>query len=103
MVRGTLAGNIFANTNGGTVVEVNLATQLPPTIATGGSRGDFVTVDPNGTLLLTQTDSIDRLTAPIGGSFLTPESASSILMAGMGCLGAARVYARRKVRVVKSR
>jgi hypothetical protein len=39
-------------------------------IATGGSRGDFVTVDPNdGTLLLTQTDRILRL---VPGVFVIP-------------------------------
>jgi hypothetical protein len=67
---GILAGNIFVNTNFGTVVEVNLATGLQTLIAAGGSRGDFVTVDPtNGSLLLTQTDSILRLTPPPGGGF----------------------------------
>jgi hypothetical protein len=50
---GPLAGNIFANTNGGTIVEVNLATLAQTPIASGGSRGDFVTLDPNGTLMVT--------------------------------------------------
>jgi hypothetical protein len=59
---GPVAGNLFVNTNGGTVVEVNLATKAQTIIASGGSRGDFVTVDPNnGTLLLTQSDRIMRL------------------------------------------
>jgi RHS repeat-associated protein len=67
---GTLAGNIFANTNQGTVVEINLQTKAQTTIASGGSRGDFVTVDPNdGSLLLTQSDEIVRLRPPIGASF----------------------------------
>ncbi len=43
---GNLAGNIFVNTNGGTVFEVNLTTNAQTLIASGGSRGDFVTVDP---------------------------------------------------------
>ena len=65
---GKLAGNLFVNTNGGTLVEVSLATKVQTLIASGGSRGDFVTVDPsNGTLLLTQTDRILRLTP--AGSF----------------------------------
>jgi hypothetical protein len=60
---GVLTGNIFANTNDGKVIEINLATKAQTLIASGGSRGDFVTVDPtNGSLLLTQTDSILRLT-----------------------------------------
>ncbi len=67
---GSLAGNIFVNTHAGTVVELNLATGLQTLLASGGSRGDFVTVDPNnGSLLLTQMDSIVRLTPPAGGGF----------------------------------
>lgn len=67
---GTLAGEIFVNTNGGTVVEINLSTKAQTTIVSGGSRGDFVSVDTNnGTLLFTQTDSVLRLTAPPGGGF----------------------------------
>ena len=42
---GKLAGNIFVNNNGGTVVEVDLVTKVQTLIASGGSRGDFVTVD----------------------------------------------------------
>lgn len=61
---GSLAGNIFVNTNLGQLIEINLTTQAQTLIATGGSRGDFVFVDPNGSLLLTQTDSILRLTPP---------------------------------------
>jgi hypothetical protein len=72
------SGLLFANTNGGTVVEVNLNTLVQTTIATGGSRGDFATVDPStNTLMLTQTDSIIRLS---GASFTIPEPASVVLM-----------------------
>jgi hypothetical protein len=68
--KGPVAGNLFVNTNGGTVVEVNLATSVQTVIASGGSRGDFVTVDANNaTLLLTQTDRIMRLTP---GVFVIP-------------------------------
>jgi hypothetical protein len=78
---GNLLGNIFANTNDGHLVEVDLATKAQTVIASGGSRGDFVTVDPNGTLLLTQTDSVLRLTAPAGGGFGTaPEPGSMTLV-----------------------
>ncbi len=59
---GPVAGNLFVNTNGGTLVEVNLATTAQTIIASGGSRGDFVAVDPNNaTLLVTQSDRIVRL------------------------------------------
>src|SRR4051794_26329966 len=66
-VRSTM---LFINTNGGTVVEVNLATSVQTLIASGGSRGDFVTVDANNaTLLVPQTDRIIRLTP---GVFVIP-------------------------------
>lgn len=70
---GSLAGNLFVNTNAGTLVEVNLATTTQSVIASGGSRGDFVTVDPNnGTLLVSQSDRLMRLTAPSGSGFAIP-------------------------------
>jgi hypothetical protein len=95
---GTLFGNIFANTNNGTVVEVNLATLAQTVIASGGSRGDFATVDTSGgpltgTLLLTQTDVIDRLFAGPGGTFNglppvapVPEPGTLFIM-GLGLAG----------------
>jgi hypothetical protein len=68
--KGPVAGNLFVNTNGGTVVEVNLATAAQTIIASGGSRGDFVTVDANNaTLFVTQSDRILRLTP---GVFVIP-------------------------------
>jgi hypothetical protein len=77
-VDGTAAGTgplfsnfIFGNTNSGQVFEVNRTTLAQTLIATGGSRGDFVTVDPlTDTLLITQTDRIYRLT---GAAFSVPE------------------------------
>jgi hypothetical protein len=70
---GALAGNLFVNTNSGTLVDVNLATTTQTLIASGGSRGDFVTVDPNnGTLFVTQSDRLMRLTAPTGAGFAIP-------------------------------
>jgi hypothetical protein len=67
---GSLAGKIFANTNLGEVWEIDLVNPSNRTlIASGGSRGDFVAVDPNdNTLLVTQSDAIVRLVAPPGGA-----------------------------------
>jgi hypothetical protein len=96
---GSLAGTILVNTNAGTVVQINLATSVQTVVASGGSRGDFVAADPNnGTLLLTQTDSILRLTAA-GGGVGTPTvpEPSSIIMAATG-LVAAMAYARHRRR-----
>lgn len=95
---GSLAGNIFVNTNHGDVYEVILSTNVQTLIASGGSRGDFVTVDPtNGTLLLTQTDSALRLTAPAGGGFGTavPEPGSVTLL-GIAVVGLAGYGWRRR-------
>jgi hypothetical protein len=72
---GTLAGNLFVNTNSGELVEVSLKTAAQAVIASGGSRGDFVTVDPNnGTLLVSQSDRMMRLTGPSGGGFIPTSS-----------------------------
>ncbi len=77
---GSLAGLLFVNTNDGRLVEVSLATSVQTVMASGGSRGDLVSSDPKGSLLLTQTDSILRLTAPAGGGFGgTPPVISDVL------------------------
>ncbi|MDI4635066.1 hypothetical protein J7U46_18530 [Pelomonas sp. V22] len=65
---GTLAGQIFVNTNSGDLWQISLVDPtLQLLLVTGGSRGDFVTADPDGSLLFTQTSDIWRLTAPEGG------------------------------------
>ncbi len=67
---GSLAGNLFINTHEGELVEYNLATSKQIVLASGGSRGDLVKVDPlTGTLLLTQSDRVERLIPPGGGGF----------------------------------
>src|SRR5262249_54059106 len=59
---GLLAGSLFVNTNGGTVVQINLETGQQTVIASGGSRGDFVYVDPAGeNVYITQGDRIIRI------------------------------------------
>ena len=93
---GALSGNIFANTNDGRLVEINLLTSVQTILATGGTRGDFVTVDPNGSLLVTQTDRIVRLTARAGGGFSsTPEPGTVGLFVSVG-LSSLGVLARRR-------
>ena len=88
---GSLTGNLFVNTNGGTLMEISLANSfLPTAIASGGSRGDFVSVDPNnGTLLLTQSDRILRLS---GGNFSPVPEASSVISFGLMLLGGCGVF-----------
>jgi hypothetical protein len=81
---GGLAGKLFVNTNGGTVVEIDLLTLAQTVIASGGTRGDLISIDPtDNSLLLTQTDRVMRLTPPPGSSFGNPvPEPSSLLLAG---------------------
>jgi len=84
---GTLAGQIFINTNSGDLWEVDLSNPaLQTQLIFGGTRGDFVTADPNGSLLFTQTSDIWRLTPGAGGCIgaacnSVPEPASVGLVA----------------------
>jgi len=79
---GPFAGTMFVNLNAGSVIELNMATLTQLVIASGGTRGDFVSVDPtNNTLLITQTDRIMRL----NGANFVPEPGSVVLM-GIGAM-----------------
>jgi hypothetical protein len=94
---GSLGGNLFVNTNGGTVVEVNLSTLAQTTIADGGSRGDLVAVDSfDNSLFLTQADRVVRLSGPAGSGFgqaPVPEPATIWLLA-TGLVAVAAHYRR---------
>ena len=68
---GSLAGKLVVNTNLGKVYQIDTLTGAAVLLASGGSRGDFVSADPGGSELLTQTDSVLRLTPPPGSSFST--------------------------------
>lgn len=75
---GEFAGKIFANAKNGTLIEFDLATRVQTILATGGSRGDFLTVDPTtNSLLITQSDRILRLGA------IVPEP-PTIVLVGLG-------------------
>ena len=57
-----LNGDIIVNTTGGSVVLVDHLTFAQTVIASGGSRGDYTSPDfTNGTLFLTQSESVLRL------------------------------------------
>jgi hypothetical protein len=91
---GKFSGNIFANTNDGKVIEVNLTTNALSLIAAGGSRGDFVAIDSsNDSLLLTQTDQIVRLN---GGDFVPEPTSTSLIGAAIIFLTAQRPRSSRR-------
>lgn len=69
---------VFANANNGTVTKIDTTGGLPgvtSTIFSGGSRGDFSTVGPDGCLYITQTDSIVRITNADGTCSFVPTTA----------------------------
>jgi hypothetical protein len=71
---GTLSGYLFANCDpevnpDGRIYQVELATGVITQIAGGGSDGDLIGYDNNGTLLVSQSDRLMRLTPPAGGRF----------------------------------
>jgi hypothetical protein len=66
---------VVANRNDGIVTHVDFGS-MPPAqsnIFSGGSRGDFLSVDSRGCLYVTQTSSIVRITPP-GACNLTPST-----------------------------
>ncbi len=78
----THAQALFVNTNGGTIVEISDLTAATPTQTTvfsAGSRGDFVTVGPDGCMYATQTDRVIRLTAADGSCPFAPTSVAPAL------------------------
>lgn len=95
------SGNIIANANDGNVWLLDPKAHTSVIIASGGSRGDYVGVDnTNGTLFLTQTDSVYRLSCGPNCQFTTvpgvPEPETyALMLAGLGVLGFAT--RRRKV------
>lgn len=93
---------LLVNTNNGELWQVNLSDATQILVASGGSRGDIVALDPtNNTALLTQSDTIMRLSLPAGSTFgvtSVPEPASlglfSLALLGVALLGRARLRRR---------
>jgi sugar lactone lactonase YvrE len=65
---------LFANGNDGTIVKIDEGT-IPPAvtrIVRGGTRGDFVTVGPDGCLYATQSRTIEKVSDASGNCSWTP-------------------------------
>ena len=101
VVSGTcsIAGDIVVNNNDGTVGLIDPTGNNPySVIANGGSRGDFVSPDKsNGSLLVSQSDRLMRLTPPTGCSIgsTIPEPDDLALFA-LGFTALAVIHRRRE-------
>jgi uncharacterized repeat protein (TIGR01451 family) len=84
---GGVANNVFVNDNDGTIVRVDTNNNnAVSVVASGGTRGDFATVGPDGCFYVTQTDKVVKL-APC--FFQSPTADLSVVQtapAGAGVL-----------------
>jgi DNA-binding beta-propeller fold protein YncE len=57
-----VAGNVFVNANDGSILRIDTQHgDAVSVVSSGGTRGDFVTVGPDGCLYATQSAAIERL------------------------------------------
>ena len=92
---GKFSGDLIVNNNDGTVTLLDTTSGSETIIASGGTRGDFVSADTNnGTLFLSQYDQVARLSCgadcSIGGTPPPPPpipEPSSTTLLGLGLAG----------------
>lgn len=89
---GALTGKLIVNFNDGTLHMLDPTAMTNTVIANGGSRGDYVGFDPNGTLFVSQSDRLLRLSLSNGtiggGGNGVPEPATwAMMIVGMGGIG----------------
>ena len=56
-----VAGDVFVNGNDGTITRIDLPSGTESVVASGGSRGDFVAVGPDGYLYATQSSLVEQV------------------------------------------
>jgi hypothetical protein len=98
---GLFNGDVIVNNNDGTVGLLNPSTSSYTIIADSGTRGDWVSPDTsNGTLFISQLESVDRLSCgpgcSIGGPPPVPEPSSIVLLGSV--LVASFASLRRRLR-----
>ncbi len=91
---GIFNGDVVVNNNDGTVGLLDPITSVYTLIATGGTRGDFVSPDlNNGTLFLSQNEQVARLTCGADCSFVPPPPGipepGTLVLLGLGIAGLA--------------
>ena len=90
-------GNVVSNNNNGTVDLINPITHTRIVLANGGTRGDFVGLDnTNGSLFLTQSSEVYRLSCGVNCSFGPPATVPEPGVAMMIPFGVAVAMVRRR-------
>jgi uncharacterized repeat protein (TIGR01451 family) len=86
---GGVANNVFVNNNDGTIVRIDTNNNnAVSVVASGGSRGDFATVGPDGCFYVTQTDRVVKLAPCFFQSPTADLSVAQTAPAGAGVLQA---------------
>lgn len=84
---GGVANNVFVNDNDGTIVRVDTNNgNAISVVASGGTRGDFATVGPDGCFYVTQTDQVVKLAPCFFQSPTADLSVQKTAPAGAGVL-----------------